>query len=168
MSESVSKLGLGYAAMQMFAFGGSAVSNEAQAVQSAAREVVSNAERAESLFGSQTTTMSEVWKLADDCALPDWDGDGAMPIDELTVGCAVSLIRALPVGIPMPEVAPEPDGSISFDWIRSRYRLFSLSVSNGSRLSYAWLDGSDKGHAVAFFDGWKIPARIEQGIRSIL
>ena len=70
--------------------------------------------------------------------------------------------------MPLPEFAPEPDGAISLDWIRSRHRLFSLSIGSTNRLAYSWLDGAHRGHAVAQFDGTKIPVRILQGIESIM
>jgi len=36
------------------------------------------------------------------------------------------------------------------------------------RLAYAWLDGTDKGHAVARFDGERVPDRILEGIKVFL
>jgi hypothetical protein len=159
---------VGYAAMQPFARASSAISLEAQAVRKAARDVVHHAERSQSLFGSKAMAISDVWKLADDCAEDGWDGDEAIAIDDMAVAGTVAFIRALPDGIPMPEVAPEPDGSISLDWIQSRHCLFSLTVGSTDRLAYAWLDGADKGHAVARFDGWKTPRRILDGIQSIV
>ena len=78
------------------------------------------------------------------------------------------MIRALPPGVPLPEVAPEPDGAISLDWIRSRNNLFSLTVGSGDRLAFAWLDGSDTGHGVVRFDGQVVPKRILQGIDEIM
>ncbi|MBK8233377.1 MAG: hypothetical protein IPK72_23085 [Candidatus Eisenbacteria bacterium] len=80
---------------------------------------------------------------------------------------AEQLIRALPVGIPLPEVAPEPDGSISFDWIASRLRSISVSVGESARLAYAWVDGSESGHAVAWFDGEAVPEGLLDEIRRI-
>ena len=73
---------------------------------------------------------------------------------------AEDLIRTLPEGFPLPEVAPEPDGSLSMDWIRSPYRLYSLSIGQVNRLAYAWLDGTDKGHGVVGFDGISLPSRV--------
>jgi hypothetical protein len=170
MPEPVS-LGLvlaGYAAIQPFARASSAVSQEAQAVRKAACDVVHHAERSQSLFGSKATAISDVWKLADECAENGWDGEEALAIDDMAVAGTVAFIRALPDGIPMPEVAPEPDGSISLDWIQSRHRLFSLTVGGTDRIAYVWLDGADKGHAVARFDGWKTPRRILDGLQSIV
>lgn len=74
----------------------------------------------------------------------------------------------LPENLPMPEVAAEPDGSISLDWIASRFRMFSVSVGANNRVAYAWLDGSEKGHAVAVFDGLTIPPNMRNGIESIV
>jgi hypothetical protein len=77
-------------------------------------------------------------------------------------------VRALPDGIPLPEFAPEPDGSISLDWILSRNRLFSVSIGHSSRLAFAWLDGADNGHGVARFDGQNVPPRVLEGIKCII
>jgi hypothetical protein len=89
-------------------------------------------------------------------------------MDWVAVQTAVEFIRAMPDDLPLPEFAPEPDGSLSLDWIQSRNRLFSLSVGSTNRLAYAWLDGSDKGHGVAGFDGERIPLRIIEGIIGIM
>ena len=81
---------------------------------------------------------------------------------------AESFLRALPEGVRIPEFAPEPDGSISLDWIQSRNRLFTLSVGSGNRLAYAWLDGADKGHGVARFDEENVPHLILECIKGIV
>jgi hypothetical protein len=54
------------------------------------------------------------------------------------------------------------------DWIQSRHRLFSLSVGGSGWLAYAWLDGADKGCGIARFDVTCVPARVLEGIRSII
>ncbi len=169
MPEPVSTLGLlaGYAALQMLARAGSAVSPEAQAVRSAASAVVESTERSHALFGSKAAAISQIWALAAECAQPDWDGYGGQPIASVAAFRAVEFVRALPEDIWLPEFAPEPDGAISLDWITARNRLFSVSVGTNDRLAYIWIDGTDRGHAAARFDGEKIPARILQGIRSI-
>jgi hypothetical protein len=169
MFEPVSalRLPLGFASLYSLARSGSAISAEAQAVQRAATSLVDSVERSQVLFGDKATAISQIWALANECGKPSWDGDGALPLDHMAVFKAVAFIRALPQGVPLPEFAPEPDGSLSLDWISSRNRLFSLSVGTGNRLPYAWLDGTDKGHAVARFDGESIPIRILEGIKSI-
>jgi len=113
-------------------------------------------------------TISQLRQLANDCAEPGWDGSEAYPIDPDALQNAEEFVRLLPYGFPDPECAPDPDGSISLDWIQSRHRLFSLSIGNSSRLAYAWMDGTDKGHGVACFDRSSIPLRVLSEIQSIL
>ena len=81
---------------------------------------------------------------------------------------AEAFIQALPEGLPLPEYACEPGGSISLDWIQSRDRVLSLSIGEGHRLPYAWLDGAESGRAVADFDGKTAPPEILAGIRRIM
>lgn len=158
----------GYAALSVYARGGSAISTEAQAAQRAATAVVQSAERSQALFGAKAAAISCLRALAIECGQRDWDANNAKAIDPLAVVTAEEFVRAMPDGLPLPEFAPEPDGSISLDWIQSRNRLFSVSVGTSQRLAYAWVDGADKGHGVARFDGDRIPRRVIEGIREIM
>jgi hypothetical protein len=172
MPEPVSAVGVwllgGYAALSACARADSAVSPAAKAVREAAYSVVKSAERSQVLFGGKANVLSQLGALAAECGEANWDGSGALAVETGAVLNAGDFIRALPAGIPIPEIAPEPDGSLSLDWIESRNRLFSLSVSAGPRLAYAWLDGTDRGHGVARFDREKIPARVLEGIFGIM
>lgn len=171
MPEPVSTtLGLclaGYTALQAYARGGSAVSPEAGEVRKAAAGLVLSVERSESLFGEKAAAISRLSALVNECAEPDWDGNGAAPVNPYAHMNAEIFLRTLPEGIPLPEFAIEPDGCISLDWIKSRNCLFSLSVGTNNRLAFAWLDGTDKGHGVARFDGRQVPARVLEGIAAV-
>lgn len=168
VSTTVNLCCLGYAALNAYALPGSAVSAEAVSVTQAVSALIRSAEESQALFGTKAAAISQLKTLASECAEPDWDGNGASAIDSVALQNAVNLVRALPEDVPLPEFAPEPDGSISLDWIQSRHRLFSLSVGVSNRLAYAWLDGSDNGHGVARFDGCNVPERILTGIQSIM
>lgn len=159
---------LGYATLAAYARSGSAVSAEADAARQTACAVVESAERSHALFGGKAALISELIALANECSEPAWDGNGADGIEPLAVATAEDFVRALPADIHFPEFAPEPDGSISLDWTESRHRRFTLSIGRSNRLAYAWLDGADKGHGVARFDGASIPPRVLEGIRSIM
>jgi hypothetical protein len=148
---------LGYAALGIYAQPGSAVSSAAETVEHVASDLARFAERSQALFGNRTTAISTLQDLANECAEADWDGAGAHAIIPLAVLRAERFLRALPDNIPMPDCSPEPDGSISLDWSAARNRLFSISVSSNDRLAFAWLDGSDRGHGVARFDGLAVP-----------
>jgi hypothetical protein len=93
--------------------------------------------------------------------------EDAAAIDPIAVVWAKRLVHALPDGMSTPEFAPEPDGSISLDWITSRNRLFSVTVSRSNRLAFSWLDGADS-YGIARFDGANVPQRILEGIKGIM
>lgn len=158
----------GYATVQGSARVSSAVSSEAHVLRDAVHGVIGMAERSQFLFGPKAEAISQLRAIAKECAESGWDGYDASPIDGAAVFLAEEFVRAMPDDLPLPEFAPEPDGSISLDWISSRNRLFSLSVGSSNRLAYAWLDGSDRGHGVARFDGSSIPRPILFGIHSIV
>ena len=111
--------------------------------------------------------ISDLLALANECGEDGWDGYDGVKISMSTVGRAVTFVRALPDAVSLPEPSPEPDGSISMDWSASPVRIFSVSLGTSDRISYAWLDGTDKGHAVARFDGVTVPRRILDGIQAI-
>jgi len=158
----------GHLALQALAGGGSAMSPEANAVHKAATDVAELAERSVALFGEKANALSRLAELGTECADLGWDGEGAAAVNPIAIHSAKRFVRALPDDMPLPEFAPEPDGSISLDWIQSPNRLFSISVGRGNRLAYAWLDGADKGHGVALFDGRNIPSRVIDEIKNIV
>lgn len=165
MPEAFSTLGI--LALYAAARASTAVSPTAQTLRKNAYAVVASAERSRALFGDKSDAISAVWQVAADQSTEDWDGTGGAAVDALAACNAVEFLRALPAGTPLPEVSPEPDGCISLDWIESRNRLFSLSIGSNRRLPYAWLDGTDRGHGVATFDGEEVPPRILEEIRKI-
>jgi hypothetical protein len=119
MPEPVSTVGLcflGYVALSTYAKGGSAISVEASAARKAANAVIESIERSQALFGEKTAAISQLRALAIECGQENWDGDGAAMIDPMAILNAEAIVRALPIGIPLPEFAPEPDGSVSLDW----------------------------------------------------
>lgn len=129
-------------------------------------EFVRKFELSQALFGKKSTAISQLSDLANECSEQNWDGYNACPINTEAVTVAENFVRALPPDAALPEFAPEPDGSISLDWIQSRNRTFSISINSSYRLAYAWLDGTNKGHAVENFDGHSIPPRILEEIEA--
>src|SRR5262245_1333218 len=129
MLQVVSVVGLlaGYPALQAYAGAGTAVSLEAVEVQKAATALADSIERSQALFGEKAAAISQLTALAAECAAQGWDGYDSAPIDRVAISLAVRFLRALPDGLPLPEFAPEPEGSVSLDWIDSRNRMFSLS-----------------------------------------
>lgn len=144
-----------------------AISGEAEMVTRDRMEIDHAIEHSQTLFGTKREVISELFAVADECSTENWDGEGASAMEPWAVQTAERFIRVLPDGLPMPEITPEPDGSVGLDWSLAPSRVFSVSFGNSLRLAYAWLDGTDRGHAVARFDGETIPRRILDGIREL-
>lgn len=159
---------MGYAALYSYAENGSAVSVHAASLNEAVRQIIRSSEDSQVLFGKKSSVISEINRLAGETSEFDWDGQGASPINLIAQQNSIGFIRALPDGIPMPEIAIEPDGFISMDWIKSRQSMFTLSIGHNDRIAFAWIDGTDSGHAVARFDQRIVPTRILDGIRATM
>ncbi|HEY7061566.1 MAG TPA: hypothetical protein VII06_08810 [Chloroflexota bacterium] len=118
------------------------------------------------LVGQKSAAIWQVWALVRESV--ENGGDDAEPISHRAAELAADFIRALPDDVPPPELAWEPDGAISLDWIQARDRVVSVSIGESDRLPYAWLDDADRGHAVAAFDRQAVLPRILEGIRGIV
>jgi len=149
------------APIRAMAGGSNAVSAEAQAVREMAANAVRFVEQSRALFGAKAEAIARLLSLAN-----EYQAEQAT-LDLSSVALAERFLHALPDDFPLPEFSVEPDGVISLDWIESCHRLFSLSMNPSGRFAYAWLDGTDKGHGVARFDGRQVPRRILEGIAAI-
>jgi len=121
-------------------------------------------ERSEALFGRKAALLAVLIQMAEECAQTGWDGDDALAIHADVVQRTSAFIRAIPEATPLPEISPAPDGSIVLDWATSKHRVFTVGIGESDRLAYAWLDGTDKGHGVARFDGVTVPSRVLHGV----
>jgi hypothetical protein len=162
MPEPVS-LGLiaaGYAALYGSARQNSGISREAGILQNAATAIVEYTERSYALFGRKDELLSRLNDLTREASIDDWDGEGGVAVPFCAAWNASNFIRALPDHLPFPDVAIDPDGAISLDWIENQNRVFSVSISGSARIAFAWVDGTDSGNGVARFDGVTLPPRI--------
>lgn len=110
---------------------------------------------------------SELISLYQECRTSNWDGEGSLPVSLQTCDVALRFIRSLPTDVQMPSVSCAPDGSIEFDWMRTRGRILSVSVHNSDRLAFAWLNGNERGHGVVRFNGREIPQHLLSTIRDV-
>ncbi len=109
--------------------------------------------------------MFSLTELEDHCLLPNWDGYGSNPVSLSALRRAEDLIASLPDDLPLPECSIEPDGCVSLDWMPGPYRTLTVSTGESDRLPYAWVDGTDRGHAVARLVEGQLPPRILAEIR---
>ncbi len=159
---------VGLAALRPKMFQSSALSAEGRAVARQTAEIYRHGEASWSLFGPLTEAQRALRETATEASSSGWDGAVAPPVPAEALAQAEAFLAALPHGLPMPEFSVEPDdGSLSLEWHAGYRRVFSVSVGRSMRLPYAGLDGTDKWHGVAQFDGIVIPQRIVESIRQI-
>jgi len=82
-------------------------------------------------------------QVYEECLEEDWDGYGASAISANAYNNACRFLEALPSTIPSPDIIPEPDGEIAFDWHKNRDWSVVVSVGSTDILSYAGLLGKD-------------------------
>jgi len=91
--------------------------------------------------------------IAAECAAPNWDGYGAIPVIPVTIAHAHRFLDALPADVPAPQVGAEPDGHVTLEWHRAARRTLSVSISPEGELHYAALLGSAKAFGTEEFSG---------------
>jgi len=88
-------------------------------------------------------TLQDLDDIYDECLLENWDGYGAGAISQETYFEARKLLELIPTSYPMPEISPEPDGGIGFEWYRKKGFSFVISINGKSIITYAGLFGKD-------------------------
>lgn len=90
-------------------------------------------------------------EVAQEAAVPNWDGYGARSIDPRTYLQAERFLCALPTTTPVPDISIDPDGEVSVSWNLDSNWLFSVSIGPTGRLSYAGLFGNSKTYGTEWF-----------------
>lgn len=84
-------------------------------------------------------TLDQLDEVFIECRIPNWDGNGAVPLSSALYKKAEQFIQALPVKFPVPEIVPEPDGEIAFEWRNRWGRVLSVSLASNGRLTLLYL-----------------------------
>ena len=103
---------------------------------------------------SKQPAFDQLWAVWQDCKQPNWDGYGAVPVEQETYRNAYELIEALPLGCPLPtSFGAEPDGHLALEWHRHPRWTLSVSVGLDGTLHYAALLGIEDPRGSCLFDG---------------
>ncbi len=114
-----------------------------------------------------TEALQSLNEIFEDCSEEGWDGYDALPITEEAYFEAIKLIKSLPVtAFPMPEVVPESNGEIGFEWYRENRLVFVASVSGKSEIVYAGMFGANKTHGTEYF-GDLLPTEILEKLKRL-
>ena len=111
--------------------------------------------------------FQELAVVYEETKTPNWDGHGALPVEQDVLRAAYCVIEALPLGFHLPSIGAEPDGAITLEWHKSIRRTLSVSVDANSTLHYAALAGAEKAFGSVPFDG-DLPATIKRLVIEVL
>jgi len=113
------------------------------------------------------SAINSLQEMFGECSEAGWDGYDSEKINQATYDEAYKFINSLPSWLSMPEIVPEPNGDIGFEWYFGKNRVFIVSVEGAGQLNYAGILGlGNKAHGTEIFDG-TIPKSIIEYISRI-
>ena len=59
---------------------------------------------------------------------PNWDSEDAEPVSDEALSVALKVAATLPRNLPAPDIYPDPEGRIEFDWALDNGTSFTLTV----------------------------------------
>lgn len=88
--------------------------------------------------GNSDPVLAQLKALAMDCAVDDWDGDGAKAIDIKLIPKLYEVLKKEPFSrLPSPELQAENDGEINIGWYGRSGESFTFSLNSDERIAYA-------------------------------
>jgi hypothetical protein len=139
-------------------------SEEARSIARAARNQKRESRKSATL--GNKAAIDELGAAWEECRQEGWDGYSAQPVTQDTLRNAYIFLEALPLGVPVPSVAAEPDGELAFEWHLSARRTLSVSVTPDGDLHYAGLFGPNRVYGTEAFFG-RIPETILNLVRRV-
>lgn len=128
-------------------------SEESKSLQRTLEEILANL-RNSATWNHVAPTIAILHEAVEECSQTNWDGYGAQPVSGRTYSEAIRFLNALPIWLPVPEIVPEPDGGIGFEWYVSMQKTFVASVNGSGKVIYAGLFGrGNKAHGAEVFNG---------------
>lgn len=114
---------------------------------------------------NRKSLLQEIHGLFRDCAMKNWDGYDAKPVSINVYLEAVKLAGSLPKDLPVPDVMPEPNGDIAFEWYKGKRFVLILSVGGDSNITYAGLFGTGSKAYGSEYLGDSLPLSIIEKIQ---
>ncbi len=130
---------------------GKSFAPESQDIEQKYKDFLEHFKKTESIgrYSEIQPILNELEEILISCHQDNWDGYGANAISFNTYLGAREIIHMLNsafLNVPMPEITPEPDGDIAFEWNDDYGRTFLFSIDDNQTLTYAGIFGSSKTH----------------------
>jgi hypothetical protein len=115
----------------------------------------------------RSDTYNRLIDLYFECREPNWGGEAESCVNGTVLGLAEQFIRSLPKCTQMPDISPEPDGSLYFEWFQQPRRIMSLSIDAQGLVSWAALYGREDPRGSFRFAGNDIPETVLSLIKKV-
>jgi hypothetical protein len=108
----------------------------------------------------------ELDDMYQECLNVNWDDEGALAVPSDAYTEASRLLQQLPSWIGLPDVGPEPNGSIGFEWYARPGWVFVVAITGTQSLEYAGTFGASVTHGTeAFVDS--VPTSVLRNLRRL-
>lgn len=104
-----------------------------------------------SLGKSKTELFRKLGEVFREYGEAGWDGYSAAPASLDSYYKAAHFVQQFPSALPMPEVAVDPDGEMSFDWYVSSDENLTISFSPKDEITYAGVFGPNRAKGIEVF-----------------
>ncbi len=98
--------------------------------------------------------FKELYGIYRECSSPNWDGYDANPITKNTLNQAIRIMELLSndyLNLSIPDIVPEPDGDIAFEWEKNDEQTFVFSINENKTINYAGIFGPNTVHGNEMF-----------------
>lgn len=110
--------------------------------------------------GWRDVLLSNIYEIFNECSTVGWDGYEADPVLKTSAESAERFINLLPDRIQLPEIYPEQDGHIAFEWHTDKNKIFSVTISDKSLIYAGIFSVNSKQHGEENFLN-EIPETVE-------
>lgn len=101
----------------------------------------------------RSALLKTLREICQSCRDTHWDGENAEAVSPETGDIARRFLESLPRAAPLPNLSPEPDGQLNFEWYQAPRRLLTVSVGASGTLYWAALmDSEDPRGSCPFVD----------------
>ena len=142
-------------------------SEEAARIRSSIAQAVGHLFDSASTGAAYHAGIASLAELEDEAREDDWDSKNARALDVMSVLAARRFLTLMPSSFPVPYIAADPDGEVSFEWEGRRGALFSVSFSPDQTVAYAGIFEPARVRGIEYF-GDEIPSPILDGLRRAL
>ena len=108
----------------------------------------------------------ELARLQNIARSPNWDKQGAHPVQAKTIDIAKQVIAQLPEDVSPPEVSADPNGNVDFDWDLDNGIMFTISVGAEGDLAVSGMhrENDDRLSGIQRVSGQPLPGLLSLGL----